>query len=124
MCGILPLMYTPHPSAELTRLFRERPYQGADPATARFLFVGLDANYAADIEGGPAWAAVRDYHEDGIAFWRRHGVHHPFLLPQYTGDGRRYHSSFSIEWGRVGQLDTLCRGRYSGKRAGERRQSR
>ena len=57
--------------------------------------MGLDANYAADIEGGPAWAAVREYHEDGIAFWRRHGVHHPFLLSQYTGDGRRYHRSFS-----------------------------
>jgi hypothetical protein len=88
-------VYTPHPSAELTRLFRERPYQGADPATAKFLFVGLDANYAANIENGPVWQAVREYHEDGVSFWRRNGVHHPFLIRQYTGDGRRYHRSFS-----------------------------
>ena len=36
-----------------------------------------------------------EYHEDGVAFWLRHGVHHPFLLPEYRGDGRRYHRTFS-----------------------------
>ena len=30
-----------------------------------------------------------------MAFWKRHGVHHPFLLPGYTGDGKRFHRTFS-----------------------------
>jgi hypothetical protein len=36
-----------------------------------------------------------EYHADGVSFWRRHGVHHPFLLPTYKGDGRRYHQNFA-----------------------------
>jgi hypothetical protein len=35
------------------------------------------------------------YHQDGPTFWRDSGVHHPFLLPQYKGDGRRYHLNFA-----------------------------
>ena len=30
-----------------------------------------------------------------MAFWQRHGVHHPFLLSGYTGDGKRFHRTFS-----------------------------
>ncbi|MFN7782142.1 MAG: hypothetical protein ACK5PG_05340 [Lysobacterales bacterium] len=88
-------MFTPHPSPALNALFGERPWQGADPLAARILFVGLDANYAADIESSPIFPALLDYHCDGAAFWRRHGVHHPFLLPQYRGDGLRYHRNFA-----------------------------
>lgn len=32
---------------------------------------------------------------DGAAFWKKYEVHHPFLLPQYRGDGRKYHQSFA-----------------------------
>jgi hypothetical protein len=88
-------MYQPHPSALLTERFVTRPWQGADPLGARFLFVGLDANYDPAIESTPVFRAVLEYHEDGVGFWRRHGVHHPFLLPGYSGDGKRFHRTFA-----------------------------
>ena len=88
-------MYTAHPSAALTSLFAHRPYQGAAPHEASILFVGLDANYDAELEHKPIFSKVCDYHEDGVAFWRRYGVHHPFLLREYSGDGRRYHRNFA-----------------------------
>lgn len=91
-------MYQPHPSARLSRLFAERPWQGAHPFDAKFLFVGLDANYHPDIESSPTFESVVEYHADGVAFWKRHAVHHPFLLPGYTGDGKRFHRTF----GRIG----------------------
>lgn len=88
-------MYRQHSSAELNRLFQARPFQGADPENAEFVFVGLDANYDEDLDGTSAFASILEYHRDGAAFWRRHGVHHPFLLPTYRGDGRRYHANFA-----------------------------
>lgn len=88
-------MYHPHPSERLNELFRNKPYQGADPNDATFLFIGLDANYSLDIERTSAFQSVLEYHWDGVAFWHRNGVHHPFLLPHYKGDGRRYHRTFS-----------------------------
>ena len=88
-------MYHPHPSSELNVQFRHRPYQGVEPSSATFLFIGLDANYDVDLEQSPAFQSVLEYHRDGVAFWRRHGVHHPFLWPEYRGDGRRYHRTFA-----------------------------
>ncbi|WP_232540098.1 hypothetical protein [Azohydromonas aeria] len=88
-------MYVSHPSPQLQTLFSHHPFQGAAPEAADFLFVGLDANYAPDIERSPIFDSVVEYHRDGVAFWRQHGVHHPFLLPGYGGDGRRYHQNFS-----------------------------
>jgi hypothetical protein len=88
-------MFQVHPSQRLNALFRHRPYQGAEPSAAKFLFVGLDANYAPAVEDSPSFTSVVEYHQDGVAFWRRHGVHHPFLLPEYRGDGRRYHRTFA-----------------------------
>lgn len=88
-------MYLPHPSRELSALFAQRPFQGVEPAAAVFLFVGLDANYAEGIERSAIFRQVVEYHQDGVAFWHRYGVHHPFLLPQYSGDGRRYHRNFA-----------------------------
>lgn len=88
-------MYIPHPSAELNALFEAKPYQGVAPDHATFLFVGLDANYDEHIDRSPTFPAIREYHSDGVSFWQRHGVHHPFLLPQYSGDGRRYHRNFA-----------------------------
>jgi len=88
-------MFIAHPSPSLNSLFREKPYQGAAPSEAKFLFIGLDANYDAEVEGKPIFAKLQEYHEDGVAFWRSHQVHHPFLLPHYSGDGRFYHRSFA-----------------------------
>lgn len=88
-------MYQPHPSQKLTEMFRDKPYQGAPPESAEFVFVGLDANYDAQIENSPAFPCVLEYHYDGVAFWRRHKVHHPFLLADYWGDGQRYHRNFA-----------------------------
>ena len=88
-------MYEPHPSHQLNTQFRHRPYQGADPSEATFLFVGLDANYDPELERSASFPNVLEYHQDGVAFWHRHGVHHPFLLPGYRGDGRRYHRTFA-----------------------------
>ena len=85
--------YTLHPSEKLVSLFREKPWQGCNPAAARFLFVGLDANYAADIE--MTLPEVFDYLHSGVAFWRRTNVHHPFRLPQYQGSGKKYHDKFA-----------------------------
>lgn len=59
------------------------------------MFVGLDANYAADVDQSAIFPALHSYHEDGPTFWREHDVHHPFLLPEYRGDGRRYHRTFA-----------------------------
>lgn len=88
-------MYMRHPSPELQRLFASRPYQGADPSRAKYVFVGLDANYDVNVDRSRFFERVREYHEDGPRFWREHGVHHPFLLADYTGDGRFYHRSFA-----------------------------
>ena len=88
-------MYSPHPSATLNQLFIEKPYQGVSPEVADALFVGLDANYSANIEQQPVFPKVCEYHRDGAAFWQKYKVHHPFLLPEYKGDGRYYHKSFA-----------------------------
>jgi hypothetical protein len=89
------LAYQAHPSVRLRELFSEKPYQGVAPVQATFLFVGLDANYHPLIERNPVFSKVLAYHADGVEFWRTHGVHHPFLLPEYSGDGQFYHRSFA-----------------------------
>lgn len=89
-------MYELHPSARLREAFAARPFQGAVPENAKYIFVGLDANYAPDIERSPIFDDVISYLADGPGFWRRSGVHHPFRLPQYgNGDGARYHRTFA-----------------------------
>jgi len=48
-----------------------------------------------------------------MAFWLRHGVHHPFLLPGYRGAGQPYHQNFakvglkSEDAGRVSFVELL-----------------
>jgi hypothetical protein len=88
-------VFHPHPSRTLNELFSVRPFQGVEPSRAEFLFVGLDANYSREIEKSAVFPRIVEYHEDGAAFWRRNGVHHPFLLPSYSGDGKRYHRNFA-----------------------------
>lgn len=89
-------MYHLHPSETLRRIFAARPFQGAEPERASFVFVGLDANYSPDIERSAIFPQLLDYLSNGVAFWQRTGVHHPFLLPAYGNkDGAKYHRSFA-----------------------------
>lgn len=88
-------MYNAHPSDALNRAFAARPFQGVEPEKAQFLFVGLDANYSPTVEQSPIFPQLLDYLSDGVGFWRAHGVHHPFLLAEYRGDGRKYHKTFA-----------------------------
>jgi hypothetical protein len=87
------MSYTLHPSKRLVSMFKEKPWQGSRPEKAHFLFVGLDANYSADIE--KSLPEVFDYLYSGVEFWREKGVHHPFRLPQYRGSGKKYHDKFA-----------------------------
>jgi hypothetical protein len=84
-----------HESAALNLAFRARPFQGVEPEKATFLFVGLDANYDPEVEHSPIFPQILEYLADGVGFWRRHRLHHPFLLDDYRGDGKKYHRAFS-----------------------------
>jgi len=92
----LDLKYGIHPSPVLRRYFEARPYQGADPSTACFLFFGLDANFDYHIDKSDVYAEVGEYLDEGVAYWRAHDRHHPFLNPGYHGSGRKYHERFSL----------------------------
>lgn len=84
-----------HPSTALNELYSKKYFQGANPSDAKILFVGRDPNWAADIDSKEMFSSVTEYLNDGIRFWKTHNIHHPFLLPGYKGDGKRYHSIFS-----------------------------
>ncbi|OHE27956.1 MAG: hypothetical protein A3J94_12820 [Syntrophus sp. RIFOXYC2_FULL_54_9] len=88
-------MYKPHKSESLITHFHDKPWQGNDPLLAIFLFVGLDANYDANID--EALPETFDYLDDSVMWWQTNEerVHHPFLLPHYRGSGRRYHVKFA-----------------------------
>ncbi len=88
-------MYLKHPSVKLNELFQNKPFQGVSPESAKFLFIGLDANYSKDIESQQIFDKVTEYHLDGVNFWQKYKVHHPFLLDDYKGDGRKYHKNFA-----------------------------
>jgi hypothetical protein len=94
-------IYDRHVSKPLLDLFEQQefPHQGRDPRQAKIVIVGLDANYAPAIaESEQFFQRILEYHQDGVAFWRKYGVHHPFLLQSYplkknTG-GVPYHRKF------------------------------
>ena len=88
-------IFQKHPSKLLNELYSEKNYQGASPTDAKILFVGRDPNWAADIDSKEMFNLVAEYLNDGVSFWKTHNIHHPFLLPNYKGDGKRYHRVFS-----------------------------
>jgi len=89
-------MYSIHPSKELVSLYRKKPYQGQNPELAKIIFLGLDANFAEDIEQSEFYHYIKDYLADGVKFWEKYNVHHPFMLPQFkNSDGVTYHKNFS-----------------------------
>lgn len=85
--------YTPHEG--LKAHFQHKPWKGNNPMLASFLFVGLDANYDANIH--KTLPEIFDYLCDGVRWWQtnKEGVHHPFRLIRYIGDGKRYHDKFA-----------------------------
>jgi hypothetical protein len=54
---------------------------------AKILFVGRDANWAYDVETQEVFNYISEYLTDGVRFWNNYKIHHPFLLPNYKGDG-------------------------------------
>jgi hypothetical protein len=84
-----------HPSNSLIELYRLKNFQGANPASAKVLFVGKDPNWDVNIDSSPIFNLVRDYLCDGVEFWEKHGIHHPFLHPKYDGEGKKYHKAIS-----------------------------
>ena len=93
--------YDIHPSNELRKLFSAMPipYQGQNPAEASVIFVGLDANYSAEIFANESFVErILEYHRDGVEFWKQHNIHHPFLLDEYplkkNRGGVPYHRKF------------------------------
>ena len=93
------MKYDKHPSADLVKLFMEKPFQGQDPTRAKVIIIGNDANYSPQISTHPFFQKILKYHFDGIRFWKEHHKHHPFLLADYPFDRRkggvRYHLNFS-----------------------------
>ena len=90
------MSYNAHNDPMLKQLFAAKPYQGADPTTAKFLFFGLDANFDQNIAAKPGtFSEVKSYLQDGVAYWQNRGRHHPFIDPNYKGSGKRYHERFA-----------------------------
>jgi len=88
------IAFDKHPSPSLVRAFKG--YQGQEPGAARYLFMGLDANFSATIENTPIFPEVLQYLSDGVGYWKEKQHHHPFLSPAYgKGSGYRYHQQFS-----------------------------
>ncbi|HRG18733.1 MAG TPA: hypothetical protein PLP39_06555 [Flavobacterium lutivivi] len=84
-----------HPSLQLNEFYSKKSYQGANPVDAKIIFVGRDPNWAINIEEKSMFPLVKEYLEDGVSFWKKYNIHHPFLHPEYKGDGKRYHKMFS-----------------------------
>jgi len=92
------IKYQRHQSSELNALFAAKPYQGQSPEKASVIFLGNDANYSEEISQNDFFKFIIEYHVDGVKFWKKYGVHHPFLLDSYplnkTGGGVPYHRNF------------------------------
>jgi len=84
-----------HPSLLLNNLYKEKSFQGANPFDAKVLFVGRDPNWATNIDELPIFKLVEEYLYDGVRFWEKYNIHHPFLHPDYDGEGKKYHKAIS-----------------------------
>lgn len=88
-------IFQKHPSKMLISSYNEKSYQGAHPFEAKVLFVGRDPNWAVNIEELAIFNSVQEYLSDGISFWKKHNIHHPFLDQSYLGEGKKYHKAIS-----------------------------
>ncbi len=91
--------FTKHTSPRMVSLFNEKPYQGQNPHAAKIIFLSSDANYSPEISDHEFFKYILEYQADGIDFWKKYDVHHPFLLPNYPFDRTRagvpFHRNFS-----------------------------
>lgn len=87
--------YNRHPSKRLNEIYAQNPYQGADPKSAKFIFIGRDPNWDIEIEQSDLFPYIEEYLSSGPQFWEKYDVHHPFLLQNYKGAGKRFHTMFS-----------------------------
>ena len=84
-----------HPSEQLQAIFSERPFQIQEPEKARIIFLGLDANYAEDLEQDhKLFQEFLGYMKDGVHYWKTEGIHTPMLKDYYRGGGKTYHRNF------------------------------
>lgn len=87
-----------HPSEQLNSLFQSKPYQGQVPEKAKIIFLSSDANYSDEISKSVFFDRILEYHNDGVIFWKKYDVHHPFLLSDYPFDKRKdgvvFHRNF------------------------------
>ncbi|MGZ9675924.1 hypothetical protein [Flavobacterium sp. GNP001] len=88
-------VFQKHPSKLLNKLYVKKNHQGAHPKDAKIFFIGRDPNWAINVENMAMFKYIQEYLNDGISFWNKYEIHHPFLLPDYKGDGKRYHTIFS-----------------------------
>lgn len=86
-------MFQKHPLSSLHQLYHIKNYQGANPHDAKVLFVGKDPNWSATIDTCGLYDLVTEYLTDGVSFWKKYNIHHPFLHPNYKGDGKKYHQA-------------------------------
>lgn len=91
-------MYDRHESKRLNRAFKG--YQGRDPQYAKFIFFGLDANFAREIHKKQKYKEifkeVIEYLNNGAVYWKNKKRHHPFLSNAYIDEsGYTYHYRFS-----------------------------
>jgi len=88
-----------HTSTEMVTLFQNKPFQGQDPLKAKILFLSSDANYSPEISEHDFFKYILEYHKDGVNFWKKYNVHHPFLLPDYPFNRKKagvpFHRNFS-----------------------------
>jgi hypothetical protein len=93
------MRFQKHTSDELVDLFYNRPFQGQSPEKASIIFLSSDANYSPEISKNPFFKHILEYQEDGVAFWKKHRHHHPFMLPCYPFNknmaGVPFHRNFS-----------------------------
>jgi hypothetical protein len=98
-CGLQEAIMYDEFDGEWRAIFKAKPYQGQGPEKEKVLFVGRDANYPDLPCKHPFFERIKEYHRDGVAFWEKHEVHHPFLCDDFpfprNAGGRPYHKNFT-----------------------------
>lgn len=106
------MVFNKHPSEQLEKLFKSKPYQGQAPEKAKIIFLSSDANYSEEISTHSFFNRIIEYHEDGVKFWQKHQVHHPFLLNEYpfkkNQGGVPFHKRFKSVGLTVEYAEKIC----------------
>lgn len=91
-----PETFGPHRAQGLIDAYKQKYWQCQDPRNANVIFLGLDANWDEHIESNSVmYPELLNYLDDGVKYWKAHGIHHPFLSPSYNKQGGyTYHNNF------------------------------